>query len=111
MIKIYLFSLDLGNDVQISTAPGQNSCWPQTIYPFYPPTQLDIGSVLSVNAYVKDERLYMFPTNITPELGKKLRLSRPEDLVFMNSIEIANFFDKSIESLKPTEVIDQTDLV
>jgi hypothetical protein len=95
----------------LSTRPGTGSCWPQAVFPFYPPAQLEADEKLSFNICVYDQKLYICPSNLPPVNDLKIRVLKPSDLIFMNNKKIEEFFHASIALYNPTDVVDYTELL
>jgi hypothetical protein len=86
-------------------------CWPQAIFPFYPPTNLEIGENLEFNICINDEKLYVFPTNLAPVDCKKIRIQSPIDFSTLNNHQIRDYFYSSIDHSGTKDVIDLSDLL
>lgn len=86
-------------------------CWPQTIFPFYPPVQLNPDSYLDFEICINDEKLYVCPTNLPKINCKKIRVNKPINLQFLNSHPIKQFYYDSLRNLESKKLIDFTDLV
>ncbi|KAI6202136.1 hypothetical protein M3Y96_00916500 [Aphelenchoides besseyi] len=110
--------LHLGNNIVLNSGPDSKSCWPQAIFPFYPPCRMETGQEFECDIIIVDERLYVRPLNLDPRIRTPLRASNPMPFAAMNNSKLRsffdNFFEESIQSKQldsDSLVLDATDLV
>ncbi|KAI1705375.1 ribosomal protein l11 methyltransferase (PrmA) domain-containing protein [Ditylenchus destructor] len=123
------FRLNLFDDIELCTAPEENLCWQQAIFPFYPPKKLEPGQKLRFEVFVRDHKLHCLPLMDTwygnassgseknPEksytLPMRQILKAPADVDFscMHNMAIREFFWQSLFERRIGSAIDCTDLL
>jgi hypothetical protein len=105
-----LFRLDIADDISLSTAPSQKSCWPQAVFPIYPAIEVEENSSLLVDITVKNERLFVRPLNLDAK-RECIRMREPTNFFAMNQTLIKRYFHDSIRHLKLDEAVDLTSLL
>jgi hypothetical protein len=111
-LQVLFFRLQIYKDTFVETKPTNGMCWPQAVYPFYPPTQLSSTSSMDFQLCINDEKLYICPLNLpNVECEKKIRIKESIDFQALNSREIHTFFQKSIDCWELNNLLDMTDLI
>jgi len=101
MSQVQWFRLGVFDGVELCTAPKEETCWQQSVFPLYPPITVAKGDRLKFELLVRDEKLFIRNLNPPPPNndGRPRQLLRapPDfDLLGINDRQILDFYLNSI---------------
>jgi hypothetical protein len=122
IFQVQWFRLHVFEGVELCTAPKEETCWQQSVFPLYPPITVTKGERLKFELMVRDEKLFI--RNMNPSLtndGRPRQLLRapPDfDLLGVNDRRIVDFYLNAIlgalgreRRRKSASLLDCTDLL